>query len=73
MTIQEKLTLLEETFDVDTGTLTPEMNLKDIEEYDSLTKLSIMAMMGSTFKKTISPDVIKNFDTINDILSIMEE
>lgn len=34
MSEKEKLALLEETLDLDEGTLAPEMMLSDIEEYD---------------------------------------
>ncbi len=72
MTLQEKLALLDEAFDLDEGTLKPEMNLNDIPEYDSLTKLSIIAMLGSKFKKTINTDELRAFKIVNDILNAME-
>ena len=73
MSEKEKLALLEETFDVDEGSLEPEMLLDDIEEYDSMTKLSLIVMIEEEFGKKLSGAEIKEFKTIQDILSIMEK
>ena len=73
MTEQEKLALLEETFDMDEGTLSPEMELADIEEYDSMTKLSLIVMAEDEFGKKLSGGEIKTFKTVKDILDIMEK
>lgn len=72
MTDQEKLALLEEAFDVDEGTLSPEMELDTIEEYDSMTKLSLIVMIEEQFGKKLSGAEIKAFKTVQDILSVME-
>ena len=71
MSEKEKLALLEETFDADEGTLSAEMNLEDIEEYDSMTKLSLIVMVEEEFGKKLSGAEIKEFKTIQDILNIM--
>ena len=73
MTEQEKLALLEETFDMDEGTLSPEIELADIEEYDSMTKLSLIVMAEDEFGKKLSGGEIKTFKTVKDILDIMEK
>ena len=73
MTEQEKLTLLEETFDMDEGTLRPEMKLNEIENYDSMTKLSLIVMVDDEFGKVLTGDEIKAFETVQDILAIMVE
>lgn len=72
MTLQEKLELLEETMDVEEGALTKETVLADLDEWDSMTKLSIIVMMDDEFGKTIKADDIKRFVTVNDILNCME-
>ena len=71
MTEQEKIALLEETFDVDEGTLSAEMDLDNIEEYDSMTKLSLIVMVEEEFGKKLSGAEIKEFKTVKDILNIM--
>lgn len=72
MTEQEKLALLEETFDMDEGSLSPEMELADIEEYDSMTKLSLIVMVEEECGKKLSGAEIKEFKTVKDILNVME-
>ena len=72
MAEKEKLALLEETFDMDEGSLSPEMELADIEEYDSMTKLSLIVMVEEEFGKKLSGAEIKEFKTVKDILKVME-
>ena len=71
MTEKEKLDLLEETFDVDEGTLSPDMLLDGIEEYDSMTKLSMIVMFEDEFGKKLTVTEIKEFHTVQDILELM--
>ena len=72
MSENEKIALLEETFDVEEGTLSADMQLDDIEEYDSMTKLSLIVMIEDEFGKKLTGAEIKEFKTIQDILNIME-
>ena len=72
MELKEKLVLLEDTFDVDEGTLTPDMGLDELEEYDSMTKLSLIVMVEEEFGKKLSGDDIKSFKRVQDILNVME-
>ena len=71
MSEKEKLALLEETFDVDEGALNPEMLLDDIDEYDSMTKLSLIVMVEEEFGKKLTGAEIKGFKTVQDILNVM--
>lgn len=71
MSENEKLAMLEETFDVDEGTLSADMELDGIEEYDSMTKLSLIVMIEEEFGKKLSGTEIKEFKTVRDILNIM--
>ncbi|MDO5424005.1 MAG: acyl carrier protein [Eubacteriales bacterium] len=72
MTEKEKLNLLEETLDVDEGTLSMEQNLVDVEEYDSMAKLSVIVMMEDEFGVKLSSDEVKAFTTVADIINRME-
>lgn len=72
MTNEEKLALLEETFECDEGTLAPEMDLDDVDEYDSMTKLALIVMMDNEFKVKLNADTVRGFKTVNDILSLMK-
>lgn len=71
MTQEEKIALLEETLELDGGTLTPEMELKDIAEYDSMGKLSIIVMMDDEIGKKLTGEDIQEFTTVQDILDFM--
>ena len=72
MSNEEKLAMLEEAFDMDEGSLAADMLLSDIEEFDSIAKLSLIVLMDDEFGKTIKSDDIKALETVQDILDIME-
>ena len=71
MTIKEKLGLLEDMLEIDEGTLEPTMELDDLENWDSMAKLSLIVLMDDEFGKTLVSDDIKSFKTIKDILDYM--
>lgn len=71
MTNEEKIAMLEDMLELDGGSLKPEMNLEDIEEYDSMAKLSLIVMMDDEFSKKLSGEQIRTFKTIQDILDFM--
>lgn len=71
MTEQEKLAMLEETWETDEGALTPDTLLADVDEYDSMAKLSLIVMMDDEFGIKLTGDVIKSFETVSDILKLM--
>jgi len=73
MTNQEKIALLEETLEIDEGTLTEDMLLEDVDEYDSMAKLSLIVMMDDEFDVKLTGDMIKGFQTVGDILAVMEK
>ena len=71
MDISKKLALLEEMMELDEGTLTVETKLDDIEEYDSMAKLSLIVLMNDEFEKKLTANQIKAFQTVQDILDFM--
>jgi len=73
MTEQEKIALLEETLELDEGTLTADIVLADVDEYDSMAKLSLIVMMDDEFGVKLTGDVIKGFETVGDILKLMNK
>lgn len=73
MTEREKLALLEDLFELNEGDITPDTNLDDIEEYDSMTKLSLIVMMEDEFGVKLDGNEIKLFQTVGDILARMEK
>lgn len=72
MDLKEKLALLEEAMEVDEGSLAPEMELSEIDEYNSMAKLAIIVLMSDEFSKKLTSDQIKAFKTVQDILDFME-
>lgn len=67
----EKMALLEEAFDVDEGYLKADMLLSDIDEYDSMTRLALIVMIDENFGKTLTGTDMNSFQTVQDILDIM--
>ena len=71
MTTKEKLALLEDMFDMDEGTLDPATELSDLDEWDSMAKLSLIVLMDDECGKELKSDDIKKFNTVQDILDYM--
>lgn len=72
MELTKKLALIEEALDVEEGSLTPETSLDDVEEWDSIAMLSLIAMLDDEFGKTISGKELKGLKSVADILAWME-
>ena len=72
MTDKEKIALIEETLDLDKGTLTPDTVLDDVDEYDSMAKLSLIVLFDDEFGKKLTGDEVKSFKTVADILAATE-
>ena len=72
MELTKKLALIEEALDVEEGSLKPETPLDDVEEWDSIAMLSLIAMLDDEFGKTISGKELKALKTVADILARME-
>ena len=70
-TDQEKMAMLEEIWELDEGTLTPDTVLAEIDEYDSMAKLSLIVLMDDEFGVKLTGDVIMGFETVGDILKLM--
>ncbi len=71
MTNQEKITLIEETLEIDGGTLTENTQLSNISEYDSMGKLTLIVLCDEEFNKKLTGEQIRNFVTVKDVLDFM--
>ena len=71
MSDQEKIAMLEEAWEMDEGALKADTVLEDVEEYDSMAKLSLIVLMDDEFGVKLTGDVIKGFETVGDILKLM--
>lgn len=67
MTTKEKIAMLEDIMDLDEGTLTLDSVLDDFEEWDSLSKLSLIVEAKQQFNKVLVAETIRSFKTVNDI------
>ncbi len=72
MTDKEKIALIEEALELDEGTLTPDTVLDDVDEYDSMAKLSLIVLFDDEFGKKLTGDEVKSFKTVADILAAAE-
>lgn len=65
--------LLAEILDLEVEELTPETKLSTLAEWDSIAILSFIAMMDEEFGKAVKGAEIKQFETIQDAMNVMEE
>ena len=70
---KEKLAMLEEMFELDEGGLSADTVLAEVEEYDSMAKLSLIVFMDDEFGVKVTGDMIKGFKTVGDILILMKK
>lgn len=71
MTQEEKIDILAEIFDCDAGAIKPEMSLSELA-WDSMAMLGVIAMVKAKFNKKLPGAQIREFETVQDILSVME-
>lgn len=73
MTREDIIREIEDVLDVQAGTLKEDIQLSDIPEYDSMTKLSLIVMCDDEFEKKLTGERIVEFSTVKDILDFIEE
>lgn len=72
MTGTEKIEALSEVLDCETEVLHPETELEEIEEWDSIAKLSLMAFVKKKFGKVLQVNDFTKFRTVQDVLNEFE-
>ncbi len=72
MELQEILELLEEVMDIEEGVLAPETKLAEVDEWDSLSKLALMAEVKKRVNRRLSTEEILNFKTVQDIIDYLQ-
>ncbi len=70
--MKELLEMLEDIMDLDEGTLETTTVLEDLEEWDSLSALSLMAEAKKNYGKKLSADEINSFVTVQDIIDYLQ-
>jgi len=71
MTRDEIIRMIEDMLDVESGSLTEQTLLADIEEYASMAKLSLIVMSDDEFDKKLTGEQILKFVTIQDIVDFL--
>ena len=71
MTTAEKIALLEDSLNLDEGTLREDTKLADLDKWDSIAKLTVIVLMDDEFDKIIKADDIERYVTVADILEDM--
>lgn len=67
----EKINLFEEMLDLELGTLSESTLLVDIEEFDSMSKLSLIVLMDDEFGKKLTGEQLREFKTVADVIDFM--
>jgi len=73
MNKQEFLNELEEILELDPNSLKGDEVLSDIDEWDSLAFLSVIAMADENFDIVIEGDKLEKIQTVADLISLVKE
>jgi acyl carrier protein len=68
MKVNEFIEKLKETLELEDEELNEDTNLKDLEEYDSLSVLSIIAMIDENFGKQLSAQQFSDVTTVTSLI-----
>ncbi len=71
MTKEQKYEMLADILECDVEQLNEDLVLESIDNWGSMTKLSLIVLMEDEFGKTLSSSEITGFKTVGDILSCM--
>jgi acyl carrier protein len=70
---KQKLVMIEEMLELDRGSLNEGMTIEEIESWDSIAVISLIALVDEHFGKTLSTSEIKQFRTLKDVLDYLEK
>jgi acyl carrier protein len=71
MTQEEFITELEDILSLDEGELTPNSNLKEIEDWDSLAVISVIALVDKKIGKKMDVLSIKECVSVSDLINVV--
>ena len=72
MTLDKKIELLADMLDLEPEDLTLETRLDDLNEWDSLSALNLIALVDEEFGKTLSADIMNGLETVADVVNVMQ-
>ncbi len=73
MNRQEIINLIEDTLELDLNSVEESTQLADLDEYDSMAKLSIIVLADDEFDKKLTGEQMREFKTIGDIVSFLQD
>lgn len=73
MDITEKKELIADILEMDENELIMDAKLEDIETWDSVAVLSVIAVMNDKFNKFPHANEIKSYKTVGDLIEAMHE
>ncbi len=73
MTKKEIIANLEDMMELDEGDLSEDSVLAEFDEWDSISKLSLMAFAKKNYQKKLVSDDMKTFTTVQDIIDWLEK
>lgn len=73
MNKQQFLNALEDILELEQNTLSGQEVLLEIDQWDSLAFLSVIAMADEHFDIVIQGDKLEKINTVNDLVSLVEE
>lgn len=71
MSQSEVLHQIEDVLDINEGSLTMDRALDNIDEYDSMAKLSLIVMSDDDFNKKLTAEQLNEFKTVGDIVNFL--
>lgn len=71
MTRKELIKRIEDLLDTDEGILKEDTVLDDIDEWDSLAKLSLLAFAKKELSISLTPNQIRDLETVADICDLL--
>lgn len=73
MTLEEKIGFLEEVMDAEEGSLSESTELGEVEEWDSLSTLTLTVEMKQRYGMNLTTETIKGFRTVGDICNYIPD
>lgn len=71
MTNEEKIRMIEEAFELESGFLSEDTLLSSVEAYDSMAKLTLIVLCDDEFNKKLTGEQIRAFKTVKDVIDFM--
>lgn len=72
MTNNEKMEIIADILELELNEITADSVLNDIETWDSVAILSFIAVMNEEFDKYPMANEIKSYQTVGDLMKVME-